>query len=230
MLDLEALPDLLRTPDDAEAWTRFGGFLGDHGLDRLILYDLGAPSPGLWTTFAPDWLRHYQARGYAAIDPFFEHCLDPAASVATGAAHLDRLGHLAPRQQDLIAEAGEAGFRAGFSLVLAPRGGMAWNIGSGLRPRELAALRRAMGPRLPLALRLMQARLRKPPALSEREAEALEWLAAGLRTKEIAHRMGIAPVTVELHLKSARRRLGARTRDQALLQAALRGAIRLSVD
>ncbi|MDO9499794.1 LuxR family transcriptional regulator [Falsiroseomonas sp.] len=229
MLDLEALSGLLRTPDAAEAWRGFGAFLGNHGLDRLILYDVTAPTPGLWTTFAPDWLRHYQAQGYAAIDPFLTHCLDPAASVPTGAAYLDRLGHLAPRQRDLIAEAGEAGFNAGFSLVLAP-GGMAWNIGSGLRPREVAALRLSMGPRLPLALRLMQARLRPAPALSEREAEALEWLAAGLRVKEIAHRMGIAPVTVELHLKSARTRLGARTRDQALLQAALHGAIRLSAD
>lgn len=52
--------------------------------------------------------------------------------------------------------------------------------------------------------------------LSPREREVLLWLASGLRTAEIAHRMGIEPVTVGLHLQGARRKLGARTREQAL--------------
>ncbi|MCU0906073.1 MAG: helix-turn-helix transcriptional regulator [Rhodobacteraceae bacterium] len=61
--------------------------------------------------------------------------------------------------------------------------------------------------------------------LSPREREVLLWLAAGLRTAQIAHRMGIEPVTVGLHLRGARRKLGARTREQALAIALRDGHI-----
>jgi DNA-binding CsgD family transcriptional regulator len=59
--------------------------------------------------------------------------------------------------------------------------------------------------------------------LSPREREVLMWLAAGLRTAEIAHRMRIETVTVGYHLQRARRKLGARTREQALVIAVRAG-------
>jgi DNA-binding CsgD family transcriptional regulator len=52
--------------------------------------------------------------------------------------------------------------------------------------------------------------------LSPREREILRWLAAGLRTDRIAFRLGVKPVTIHMHLKSARRKLGARTREQMM--------------
>ena len=57
-------------------------------------------------------------------------------------------------------------------------------------------------------------RLKAP--LSAREREALLWLSSGLHTEEIASRMRISAVTVSKHFAGARRRLGARTREQAL--------------
>lgn len=61
--------------------------------------------------------------------------------------------------------------------------------------------------------------------LAPREAEALCWLAAGMKTAGIADRMGVRDVTVSKHLASARRKLGARTREQALAMAVARGLI-----
>ena len=61
--------------------------------------------------------------------------------------------------------------------------------------------------------------------LAPREAEALRWLAAGMKTSRIADRMGIQDVTVSKHIASARRKLGARTREQALAIALARGLI-----
>lgn len=66
---------------------------------------------------------------------------------------------------------------------------------------------------------------RLDPVLSPREREALLWLSTGLHTAEIAHRMGIEAVTVSLHLASTRRKLGARTREQALVIALRDGLI-----
>lgn len=62
-------------------------------------------------------------------------------------------------------------------------------------------------------------------ALSSREIECLEWLARGLLDDRIAASLGISCSTVRLHLKNARVKLGARTREQALVLALQRGLI-----
>jgi DNA-binding CsgD family transcriptional regulator len=58
-------------------------------------------------------------------------------------------------------------------------------------------------------------------ALTPREREVLTLVRAGLRSADIATRLGIAVTTVESHVASARRKLGARSRAQAasLLEA-----------
>ncbi len=62
-------------------------------------------------------------------------------------------------------------------------------------------------------------------ALSPREKECLLWVAQGLRSKQIADKLGLRPVTVELHLKNARTKLRAATREQAIAIALLNGLI-----
>lgn len=64
-----------------------------------------------------------------------------------------------------------------------------------------------------------------PPVLSPREREIIQWLAAGLRTEQIAHQLNLKPVTIHMHLRSARHKLGARTREQMMALAALRGLL-----
>jgi DNA-binding CsgD family transcriptional regulator len=51
-------------------------------------------------------------------------------------------------------------------------------------------------------------------ALTPREFEVLGLVADGLTTATIAHRLGLRPSTVESHVVSARRKLGASTRAQ----------------
>jgi DNA-binding CsgD family transcriptional regulator len=60
-------------------------------------------------------------------------------------------------------------------------------------------------------------------SLSRREREVLDLVGRGLTTREIAGRLGIAGSTVETMVRSAMRRLGARTRQQAALMAAAEG-------
>jgi DNA-binding NarL/FixJ family response regulator len=52
--------------------------------------------------------------------------------------------------------------------------------------------------------------------LTEREGEVIELLARGLRTKEVAHRLGLSPTTVRRHVSSAVSRLGVADRRAAL--------------
>ena len=63
--------------------------------------------------------------------------------------------------------------------------------------------------------------------LSPREREVLALLARGFTNAEIARRLILAEATVRLHLKNARRRLGAQTRAHAAILALSRGEITL---
>ncbi len=61
--------------------------------------------------------------------------------------------------------------------------------------------------------------------LTPREQEALLWLAKGYRTDRISDRMNITNATVAFHIQSARKRLGAATREQAVALAITRGFV-----
>jgi DNA-binding CsgD family transcriptional regulator len=63
------------------------------------------------------------------------------------------------------------------------------------------------------------------PALSQREHDVLLYLALGLKTQRIAERLQLAEVTVRKYFQSARQKLGARTREQALARAICGGLI-----
>ncbi|SDH79187.1 helix-turn-helix transcriptional regulator [Roseospirillum parvum] len=60
---------------------------------------------------------------------------------------------------------------------------------------------------------------REQARLTARERECLTWLSRGLRPDAIAHRLGLARVTVDLHLTNARKKLKAPTRDAAIARA-----------
>ena len=64
-------------------------------------------------------------------------------------------------------------------------------------------------------------------ALSKRELEVLEQVAAGHRNREIAAKLFIAEETVKVHIKHIMGKLGATDRTHAIAIAARRGFIRL---
>jgi DNA-binding NarL/FixJ family response regulator len=57
--------------------------------------------------------------------------------------------------------------------------------------------------------------------LSDREIEALTWVARGKTSAEIAGLIGLSKRTVDFHLDNARIKLGATTRTQAAIKAAI---------
>jgi PAS domain S-box-containing protein len=66
--------------------------------------------------------------------------------------------------------------------------------------------------------------------LTPREREVLEQLALGRTGTETAQELGISPETVRVHVRNAMRRLGARTRVQAIGLALARGEIGMESD
>lgn len=67
--------------------------------------------------------------------------------------------------------------------------------------------------------------MKKYGVLSHRERETLGWLANGLMVDAIAAKMGVKPVTVSKHLQSAKKKLNAKSRDQALAIALRQGLV-----
>jgi PAS domain S-box-containing protein len=61
--------------------------------------------------------------------------------------------------------------------------------------------------------------------LTRRHVEVLTHLALGATVEEIAEALVISPETVRVHIRNARRRLGARSRSHAVALAVQRGAI-----
>jgi DNA-binding CsgD family transcriptional regulator len=55
--------------------------------------------------------------------------------------------------------------------------------------------------------------------LAPREKQTVEYFAAGLRAKEVAARLGVGVKTIEKNIESARKKLKAKNRDQAIAKA-----------
>jgi DNA-binding NarL/FixJ family response regulator len=63
--------------------------------------------------------------------------------------------------------------------------------------------------------------------LTSREIEVLQYIATGLRNKEIAFRMGVTEATVNAHVKHILQKLHVGDRTLAVTTALKRGIIRL---
>ena len=100
--------------------------------------------------------------------------------------------------------------------------GIGWNLMTGHSVAEFAQLRAQHEADWRAWCQLTFAGLTMPNEdvdqrdPTSRECDCLAYVADGLRTADVAYRLGIAETTVEMHLRNARNRLGAKTRDQAV--------------
>ena len=102
-------------------------------------------------------------------------------------------------------------------------------FGSGARPEDTRKLIREHGAQLVSLAHLFHAgtigelmRRRYGAAqLTARERDCLQAVAQGARVSAIAHSMTLAEVTVGLHLRNARKKLGARSLPEAVARALL---------
>lgn len=227
----------------AERWRVAERYLNQLGIDMPIYMFLNPRAPQetqmVFSSMPECWSAHYLSEDLAIHDPFLKTCAT-LRPTATGAEYLEQNLHmLTEAEQNFINQAAEAGLRSGISSTLKrinPGAFGGWNFGSSLRRAEFEKLMREVQPNLHLAgmimhqyfLEAQSAEAQTPaqiPILSPREREALLFLGQGLRIAEIAFRMGIRKVTVDLHLKTARQKLGAATREEALAKAISTGEI-----
>lgn len=227
-------------------WAQANDLFAELGSPTMTLgtAPIGRPdAPTIRSSASDKLLDDYIAAGLHEVDPWMRMCAESKS------VHLmDFTGEAEPEAQDAPTAVVRDLFRDhGYAqTMLLPCPGALQTSGVVLyvetaeaaaslrRPEMLHVLQLAAtafalsfrpgpGPEAEESMRL----IRPASSLTSREIEVLHWLAVGLKTTQIAHRMALQDVTVTKHLANARRKLGARTREQALVMAMHAGLLAL---
>jgi len=225
---LDAL-DHAGNPD--ECWRAGSDWLAASGV-RWCMYtytaerwEPGGPQRIRYCSLPAAWDEHYKAEAFFRVDPAIPHCAQSVTPMVTGIAPPARRPGSAWRLWD---DARTMGFGGGIAIPLRLPGSQlgGFSLLTDMAGEEFLAWHANYGRWITLAAHAIDQRLLTltgvpalPPRLSPRERECLTWLALGLRNARIAEKLGISRPTVELHLGNARRKLNARTREQAVARA-----------
>lgn len=242
---MELLAELERATTVAEAHRTAMESLSRIGVTH---FSIRAGRAGLWpdllhSTMPPTWVDHYVDRNYLAVDP------GPAITQAARnpvTLHYDRSNSAyswSGRLDDLADDLLQIDVTGCFAVPLTPTGGQDYCMTSfyaAERGRMFDLWLRQWSWHMQSVSALLHYRINKllrdeatidlglqspRSVLSLREIEVLSWLAAGARVDRIADRIGVSNRTVDFHIANARRKLGARTREQAVAVAVARRLI-----
>ncbi len=225
----EVLASLVAERDPDRLWRAFSEKLAELGFDKLnytvLMPTESAEAPGLinpsLSTMPLEWLADYKARRLDLIDPLVEYATaggkDPILFDTASDGDIGEVARTARR----------GGMKSGVLVPIpegrgSPAAGMV--IGSSLEAAEAHERVKVHGALLMAMTKVFHAgvagqimlRTHGAVALSTREKACLQAVANGQRISAIAHDLKIAEVTVGLHLKNARKKLGARSLPEAV--------------
>lgn len=230
-----------RTMD--ERWTCFTDIYRSFGFDQInyavlnvATEERSTASVTQYSTMDPGWIDFYLGERLDLDDPHVRFVREFGFKPYFFEAAMAR--DLPDNERKVMEQAAEAGLRSQISVIFptttgesAPSGGI--SIGSSLSAAEYRALAKGKEQQL-IALSMIfhslsigdvrRSQLGVRP-LSERERDCSRYVADGLRVGRIADRMAISEVTVELHLRNARRKLGATTTPHAVSLALFAGEL-----
>ncbi|MFD7934333.1 LuxR C-terminal-related transcriptional regulator [Streptomyces sp. NPDC059755] len=212
----------------------------DYSLSRQISheYDAAVAQEGLRSVLAIPVVVRRRVRGvlYGALrtaQPLGDRTLTAAVQAARDVEQALVVGDEA---RDLLTAArpGTAGAGSGADTGPGAGAGAGWE-----QVREAHTALRALAPRIAdpalraellevcglLASGPAERSAGQPVALAPRELDVLAWVAAGATNAAAAERLGLRPETVKGYLRSAMRRLGARTRGEAVVAARRAGLL-----
>lgn len=188
------------------------------------------------TTMRGEWMDYYYDKNLSSTDT---HVLRARSGKITSYVWGESAyGRLETQQYETARLVAEAGMRSALCVpVTGPSGGFApvgaINLGSGMPERDFRMIIREHGSELINLSHLFHAATIRQvwreqigvEPLSARERDCLRHLAAGRRLEAVAHALGLAKITVEVHVSNARRKMAARTTTEAVAKALLLGEI-----
>ncbi len=198
---------------------------------RFFRRDRTADTAVLFGSFHAGWARRYAARNYAGSSQIARRMLQTDACYSWGevlsACDPD------PQQLRIWNEARDFGVKDGLftplkgadgSYIAVVLGGDAPDLADPFLKTAAEVVSAYYGQ---AGQRLLASVARPGPVLSARQRECLAWVREGKSSRDIADRLGISAETVDEHIAEACRRLGVRTRVQAVVEACLRALIEL---
>ncbi len=225
-----------------DAWTLATGHFATLGFSRVNygftrfrhLRTIGDPDDALFlTTCDADYAKRYFRGGFYARTPVFrwaEH--NSGACTWKWVKDAYEAGRLTAEEAESVRQNVAMGVNAGITVSFPEasaraKGAMGLLADPGLdhdaveriwatHQDEILALAHVMHLRIVQLPHLARAR-----ALSPRQREALEWVADGKTTQDVALLMGVSPAMVEKHLRLAREALAVETTAQAVAKGAL---------
>ncbi|WP_431299672.1 autoinducer binding domain-containing protein [Tabrizicola sp. BL-A-41-H6] len=228
------------TIDDAwELATRHFAMLGfsrvNYGFTRFRhATTIGDPDDALFlSTCDADYVNRYFVGGFYARTPVFRWA-ERNSGICTWAwvKEAYAAGRLTADEADAVRQNAEMGVTAGISVSFPnassrSKGALGLIADIGLSTADVEAIFAARGTEILALANMMHLtivhlpQLSRHRALSPRQREALEWVADGKTTQDVALLMGVSAAMVEKHLRLAREALAVETTAQAVAKGAL---------
>lgn len=187
-------------------------------------------SHGFFNCWPKEWLTRYLNRGYIIHDPIILHL-----KAKSGPFFWNELVPYAaadPMARCIVEEAGEFGLVEGFSTAIQTLDGQTAGFSVAGRQieqdpdlRGVLTLMASYAIGRAIALQQRSSGQNREIRLSAREREALQWASEGKNDWEIGEIMNISEHGADKHMRSARSKLGAINRAQAVAEAIRRGLI-----
>jgi LuxR family quorum sensing-dependent transcriptional regulator len=178
------------------------------------------------------WFMLYVKEKYSGIDPAFSPLRRSSRPFVWLEAPIDAAEH--PRTAAFVRRAADFGLAQGLIVPIprtTGRQGVVWLGGANpeFTLRTTLSLHLVVLYAFERVWRFHAPPPQKKPPITRREREALTWAANGKTAQEIAKLLGITKRTVDEHLQSARRKLGAVNRTQAVVIAVRDGVLDIRV-
>ncbi len=189
--------------------------------------------PGFVLSYPVDWVKHYFAHQYERLDPSTQYLFVSRAPFTW--EELPRLMTVGKKQARLMAEARDAGLKAGLSIPLhGPHGSTSAialaSDSDDAEPAKHKHTLQALAVQFHTVYAGLHPELNPEPVairLTPRESECLRWCADGKSSWEIGMIIGISEHGVSFHLKNAMSKLQVTSRVAAVVKAIRLGLIAL---
>jgi DNA-binding CsgD family transcriptional regulator len=207
----------------------------NYGFTRFKhLKTIGDPDDALFlSTCDADYVKRYFQGGFYAKTPVFRWAeRNSGACTWSWVKEAFEAGRLSPEEAEAVRQNAMIGITAGISVSFPEvssrsKGALGLIADAGISAADVDALFAARKDEILAVANMMHLtivhlpQLSRHRALSPRQREALEWVADGKTTQDVALLMGVSPAMVEKHLRLARDALAVETTAQAVAKGAL---------
>jgi LuxR family transcriptional regulator len=224
------------------AWQLATGFFAGLGFARVNYgftrfrhqKTIGDPDDALFlTTCDADYAQRYFRGGFYAKTPVFRWAERTSGSCTWAwVKEAFEAGRLSAEESEAVRLNASMGVTAGISISFPEasaraKGAMGLIADPGLTTEDVERIWAERQSEIEAVAHMMHLKIIHLPqlsrsrALSPRQREALEWVADGKTTQDVALLMGVSPAMVEKHLRLAREALAVETTAQAVAKGAL---------